>query len=315
MSPNKSLPYKKSRNSKGAEQLNAAYQSLPILMLLSKFDPWRSPLCTCLNKLTFNPYTGCDHECIYCYATSYIPDFFTCRPKRDLIKRLEREARSLKGDLVSLSNSSDPYPTIEKTLGLTRKCLETLSRQDCRLQIITKSNIVTRDIDLLKKATSIVSFTITTDDENLSGQLEPNAPTSLFRIKAIETLTRNEIPVCVRIDPIILFLNDDCTELIKSLASLGVRHVTSSTYKVKQDNWARFSQTFPETAKRLQPLYFEKGERIGGYRYLPKELRYNLMKTLKAQVEQMGMSFGACREGFPQLSTMTCDGAEYCQHV
>jgi len=283
-------------------------------MLLTKFDPWDSPLCTCLNKLTLNPYTGCDHRCIYCYASSYIPNFFNCRPKKDLTQKLQRESHKLKGEMVSLSNSSDPYPTIEKELQLTRKCLDILSKQNCQIQVITKSDLVTRDTDILKRTASMVAFTITTESNELSKQLEPNAPSSLQRIKAIETLIQAEIPTCVRIDPIIPSLNDDQKELIKTLAALRVKHVTSSTYKVKQDNWKRFSQTFPKIAKQLAPFYFERGERISGYQYLPKELRFNLMKTLKEQTEQAGMTFGTCREGFPQLNTTSCDGAEHCKN-
>jgi len=100
-------------------------------MLISAFHPWRSNLCTCPPKLTLNPYTGCDHTCVYCYASSYVSKFFSCRPKKDLIPRLKREAVKLKGELVSIANSSDPYPNCEAETGLTRKCLEILSQHNC----------------------------------------------------------------------------------------------------------------------------------------------------------------------------------------
>ncbi len=283
------------------------------MTLLTPFDPWRSPLCTCLNKLTLNPYTGCDYKCIYCYATSYIPNFYNSRPKKNLITRLQREASHLNGQLISIANSSDPYPNIEKNLNLTQKCLETLSKHNCRIQIITKSDLVARDSDILQKIPSVVAFTITTDNNKLAKQLEPNAPTPSQRTKAIKNLTQNNIPVCARIDPIIPFLNDNTEILVKTLATLRVKHITSSTYKVKGDNWKRFKQSFPATAKQLEPLYFGKGEKIGGYRYLPKKLRYNIMKTVREQTQKAGMTFGTCREGFPQLNTASCDGAEYCR--
>lgn len=283
-------------------------------MLLTKFDPWKPyavtyQFCTCPDKLTFNPYIGCDHKCVYCYASSYIPHFFDCRPKKDLVQRLQKESHKLKGEIISMSNSSDPYPIIEEELGLTRKCLETLSRQNCKIQIITKSNSVTRDIDILKRTTSMVAISITTENDEISKKLEPNAPLSSARIKAIEMLTQKEIPVCVRIDPVIPFLNDKTDGLIKTLAHIGVKHITSSTYKVKTDNWRRFSAAFPETALQLEPLYFERGERIRGYRYLPREIRYRLMKRLKKLTEQNGMKFGTCREGLNQLNSTTCDGS------
>jgi len=278
-------------------------------MLISEFDPWKSKLCTCPSKLTFNPYTGCDHGCVYCYASSYIPKFHNCRPKKDLLRRLERAARKLSGELISISNSSDPYPNIEKKNGLTRKCLEILSRHECKIQIVTKSPLVTRDIDILKKMRCMVALSMTTDDNKISRRLEPRAPLSSERLKAIEALVENGIPVAVRVDPIVPFLNDKPKRLIESLASLGVSHITSSTYNVRPDNWRRFRKTFPEVAKKLSPLYFEKGERISRYFYLAKELRYQLMKKVKEITEENGMKFGCCREGFSHLNSALCDGS------
>jgi len=281
-------------------------------MLLKPFDPWRNPLCTCPHKLTFDPYTGCDHKCTYCYATSYIPNFHKCRPKKDLLNRLEKETPRLKGELISIANSSDPYPTIEKNLNLTRQCLKILSQCQCRVQIITKSDLVARDANILRRMNSVVAISITTEDDDLAKQLEPKAPPPSKRMHAIERLTQENVPVCVRIDPIIPFLNDNPRKLIKTLATLGVKHITSSSYKAKQDNWNRFRQAFPKTASKLAPLYFKKGDAISGYRYLPKELRYTLMRNVKELTESAGMTFGNCREGFAQLNTSSCDGAEYC---
>lgn len=279
------------------------------MTLISKFDPWRSKLCTCPPKLTFNPYTGCDHACVYCYASSYIPKFFNCRPKKDLILRLKREAEKLKGELISIANSSDPYPNLEVKAGLMRKCLEILSRHDCKIQIVTKSNLVVRDMDLLKKIPCMVTLTITTDVDNISRILEPHAPPSSERIKAAETLIKEGIPVSIRVDPIIPFINDNPKSLVKTLASIGVKHITSSTYKIKPDNWKRFSVALPKTAEKLKPLYFEKGERIGRYIYLPKELRLKLMKKVSVPAKSYGIKFGTCREGLSHLNTATCDGS------
>jgi DNA repair photolyase len=161
---------------------------------------------------------------------------------------------------------------------------------------------------------AVVSFTITTEDDNLAKKLEPNAPPPTKRIHAIKQLTQERIPVCARIDPIIPHINDNPEKLIKTLAALNVKHITASTYKAKPDNWNRLKQALPETARKLEPLYSTKGERIGGYQYLPKELRYTLMKNIKKLTEATGMTFGTCREGFPKLNTFTCDGAEYCGH-
>lgn len=278
------------------------------LSLISKFDPWGSTLCACPPKLTFNPYTGCDHGCIYCYASNYISKFSICRPKKDLIPKLEREAPRLRGEIVSIANSSDPYPNIEKKLELTRKCLEILSHCDCKLQMITKSDLVIRDIDLLRKVSSMVSLTITTNDDKVARTIEPQAPSPSQRLKAARTLVERNIPTSVRIDPIIPFINENPETLMKTLARIGIKHVTCSTYKTKPDNWQRFKLAYPEIALRLEPFYFEKGERRGGYIYLPKKLRLKLMLTVRDLAEKYGLTFGACREDLSRLNMASCDG-------
>lgn len=277
--------------------------------LISRFDPWRSGLCTCPSKLTFNPYTGCDHACTYCYASSYVAKFSECRPKKDLVKRLGKEALGLKGELLSISNSSDPYPNVEAEKGLMRSCLEVLSERRCSVQVVTKSPLVTRDVDLLTRFASMVSLTITTEDDNIARLMEPHAPPPSARLKAVETLVEKGVPVSVRIDPVVPFVNDNPESLVKMLASLGVRHVTSSTFKVRPDGWRRFSAALPEVAEKLKPLYFEGGERTAGYRYLPKGLRLRLMKRVGGLARKCGMRFGTCREGLSWLNTGVCDGS------
>ncbi|MEM2995535.1 MAG: radical SAM protein [Candidatus Bathyarchaeia archaeon] len=276
--------------------------------LISKFDPWRSKLCTCPPKLTFNPYTGCDHACIYCYASSYIPKFFNCKPKKDLVQKLKREAAKLRGELISIANSSDPYPNLEEKLGLMRKCLEILVQFNCKIQIITKSDLVVRDVDLLRRKPSTVALTITTEDDGVAKLIEPNAPSPSKRLKTVETLIERGIPTSVRIDPIIPTVNENTENLIKTLAEIGVKHITVSTCKVKPDNWQRLSLKLPKTAEKLKPLYFEKGEKIGRYIYLPKDLRLKIMEKMRLRAEKHGVKFGTCREGLSHLNTATCDG-------
>ena len=278
-------------------------------MLITPFDPWESKLCTCPKKLTLNPYTGCAHGCLYCYASSYVLNFSHARPKKYLIPKLEEEATQLKGELISIANSSDPYPPAELVLGLTRKCLEILSKHHCKIQLVTKSPLVMRDVDIVKKTPSMVSMTITTEDDRLAKLLEPRAPSPSKRLKAISKLIRNGVPVTVRIDPLVPFINDDPERLIRKLASLGVPHVTCSTYKAKHDNWKRVAQAFPAVAKLLRVLYFDKGEREGRTLYLPRRIRKEMLEKAKELVEEEGMKFACCREGFPQLNSAACDGS------
>jgi DNA repair photolyase len=266
-------------------------------------------LCTCPPKLTFNPYTGCDHGCLYCYASGYVRNFADCRPKKELITRLKREAGALNGEIVTVSNSSDPYPNVEAATGLTRSCLEILSRSNCRLQIVSKSNLVARDIDLLRRIQSMVAITITTDDDDFAKVIEPRAILPSERLKAVEKLVQDGLPVAVRIDPIIPFVNDNPEALMRRVASLGVRHVTSSTYKVRMDNWKRLSALLPTVTDRLKSLYFDRGDRMHGYYYLQHDLRFQLMKHIRTLAIKHGMRFGTCREGLSELNTGVCDGS------
>jgi DNA repair photolyase len=280
--------------------------------VINLFDPWKSKLCSCPIKYSFSPYTGCSHNCLYCYASSYIPNFFICRPKKDIVKRLMHDIKKIDRKIyISIANSSDPYPPLEKELKLTRECLKILINNRFKILLITKSDIVKRDIDILSKAKVCVSFSITTLDENKAKKLEPNAPLPKERLNAIQKLIENNIPVSIRLDPIIPLINDDEIEnLIKEISGIGVKHVTSSTYKARADNWKRMSTIFPEEMKKLEKLYFKDGERISNSYYLPKEVRYNLMKKVRNTCDKLCITFASCREGFYELNTSkSCDGS------
>ena len=113
--------------------------------IIRPFDPWRSPLCTCPPKLSLDPYTGCEHGCLYCYASSYIKNFYRCRPKRNLIELVRRDLRRIPEDtLISMSNSSDPYPPMERRLKLTRRCLKEFRGRNLRILIVTKGDTILR---------------------------------------------------------------------------------------------------------------------------------------------------------------------------
>jgi DNA repair photolyase len=177
------------------------------------------------------------------------------------------------------------------------------------VQIITKSDIVARDDDLLAKIPSTVALTITTEDDTLAKILEPFAPPPSQRLRAAQDLIKAGIPVSVRIDPIIFSVNDLPLKLISELASIGVKHITASTYKAKADNWMRLCQAMPHVAAKLKPLYFQDGERVGGSMLMHKDLRYKILKSVRDMAEAEGMKFGVCREGLAQLNTAACDGS------
>ncbi len=271
-------------------------------MIIREFDPWKSTLCTCPEKYSVNPYTGCDHCCVYCYITGYIKDAFTCRPKENLIKRLKRELKKIdKKKVISMANSSDPYPRLEKKLELTKRVLKLFLRENVRFQIVTKSDMVVRDIDLLKDAKCCVAVTVTTMDELIAKKLEPGAPPPVRRVEALRKLKDSGIPVSVRIDPVIPGLTDPLHVLDEVTF---VDHVTASTLKLRPDAVKRMEKGFPEVTKRLKLLCTE---RVGNAMYLPGEMRKELLGELKEKCKGYGISFGTCREGLK--SEKSCDGS------
>ncbi|MEM1981008.1 MAG: radical SAM protein [Candidatus Hadarchaeales archaeon] len=281
-----------------------------MMELLREFDPWRDPLCTCPPKLSLNPYTGCSHACLYCYITSYIPRGFECRPKKDLLRRLEREVEKLEGrPLISMCNSSDPYPPMERELLLTRGCLERLVGR-ARVLLVTKSDLVVRDLDLLSRLPCAVSMTLTTLKPELARRLEPGAPSPEERLKALGKLCDAGVPVSVRLDPIIPGLNEaEIQTIVEAAASAGVKHVTSSTFKPRADSWERMGRGFPNLFPYLRELY-SKGERRKRSLYLPSEMRRELMERVREACLSLGLTFSTCREGFPELQTSeSCDGS------
>ncbi len=277
---------------------------------IKKFDPWNSPLCTCPFKWSFNPYTGCGHKCVYCYASTYIKRFFQPRPKRISWVIFEKEAKRIRNSLISISNSTDPYQPLEKELQITRKSLEILIKNNVRIQIVTKSNLVERDIDIIKSGKVVVAFTITTLKSKISKKLEPYAPSPKQRIKTAKKLIENGIPVVVRYDPIIPSVNENEKKLIRKLAVIGVRQLISSTLKIKPLIWQRLLIKFPTLEKKLGNLYFKEGEKIGSYWYLPRDLRIKILENVKKIAEKYGMLFSTCRENLSFLnSAPTCDGS------
>ncbi len=248
---------------------------------------------------------------MYCYITSYIRDPFRARPKKNLFPRLGRElARVDPRFPISMCNSSDPYVPQEKELKLTRRALSMILRFDLKAIIVTKSDLVARDADILRKGKFSVSMTVTTLDERKARRMEPLAPPPSRRLRALKTLVREGVPCSARVDPIIIGYNDEgLEELIEKLAECGVSHVTSSTYKAKPDNFRRLVSAFPELKDTLYELYYEKGELVGRVRYMPKKIRYGILKCVKQLVEEQGMTFAVCREGFPNLNSgESCDG-------
>ncbi|HDO19240.1 MAG TPA: radical SAM protein [Thermoplasmatales archaeon] len=268
-------------------------------MLISEFDPWKSKLCTCPRKFSFSPYTGCSHACVYCYISSYIPNPFKSRVKKDVFRRLRREVNKV-DTYISMANSSDPYPPEEKVNRVTRGCLNIFRSSKTKVLILTKSDIVLRDVDILRDMDAAVSFTITTLDSKKARMIEPNAPSPQKRLHALQELSKENIPCIVRIDPIILGFNDNEIEKIVEEIHPYAAHVVASTIKPRRDSLKRLKKIIDFKDYRL--------ERREGAFYLPENLRFSLLERVENICKSFGLSFAACREGYP-FKAKSCDGS------
>ncbi len=278
------------------------------MKVLTEFDPWKSRLCTCKIKYSLNPYVGCYHRCIYCYARSYIKNHEKPRAKENFVDRLKRDLKYVNKGIVIISSSTDPYQPLELKYRYTRKALKLL--KDFKIIILTKSNNVLRDKDLFDD-NIVISFTITTLDENISKKIEPYAPSPDKRLDALKSLSDMGFKTTARIDPIIPYVNDSeksLEELIKELKSCDVKLITSSTLKVRGDILKKMCEKFPEICNRLKKLYLN-GERYQNYLYLSKSIRLKLLRTVLNICKKYNIPFATCRENLNINTSMSCDGS------
>jgi DNA repair photolyase len=190
-------------------------------------------------ETSINPYRGCEHGCIYCYARPYHEylgfsaglDFETkIVVKEDAPELLRRELSSpkWKPQPLAMSGVTDPYQPIERRLQLTRQCLQVLVEFRNPVFIITKNFLVTRDIDLLadlaRDKAAAVFLSVTTLDAELARIMEPRTTQPMARLRAIKELTNAGVPVGVMVAPVIPGLTDhELPAIVKAAAEAGAR--------------------------------------------------------------------------------------------
>src|SRR5438034_6616598 len=188
---------------------------------------------------SINPYQGCEHGCVYCFARpthAYLDlspglDFETklfAKPNAAELLRAELSRPSYKCDPIALGTNTDPYQPIERDWKITRQILELLAACDHPVAIVTKSALVERDIDLLgpmaAKNLARVFLSITTLDRELARKLEPRAAAPHRRLDAVKALAQAGIPVGVMVAPVIPQLTDkDLEAILEAAAANGAR--------------------------------------------------------------------------------------------
>lgn len=181
--------------------------------------------------LALNPYVGCEHGCLYCFA----PDVLK-RERSDWATRvdyrvnlpvvLSRELRTKRG-VIGIGTVTDPYQPLEGVLLLTRKCLLEISRHDNPISILTKSDLVLRDLELiLATKRPEVGITLTCMDEGLARRIEPGAPSPRRRIAALGELSRSGVNRYAMIGPVLPFLEEhELTDILNEVRAVGCERV------------------------------------------------------------------------------------------
>lgn len=188
---------------------------------------------------SINPYRGCEHGCIYCYARPFHEylgfsagvDFETrILVKEDAPALLRRELmkKSYTPELIVISGVTDCYQPIERKLKLTRGCLEVLAEFRNPTAVITKNHLVTRDIDVLgelaRHDAASVTLSVTTLDDSVQRVMEPRTSTPRRRLAAIEKLANAGIPVGVNIAPVVPGITDhEMGDILKAARDAGAQ--------------------------------------------------------------------------------------------
>ncbi len=267
------------------------YFTLPVRSLLNRCAVSRMPF-----TWTINPYRGCEFACKYCYAR-YTHEFMELRDGLDFERKiyvkqhaaelLRQELRRVKpGEEIAIGTATDPYQPIERRLEVTRAILEELSRHaGLELGIVTKSNLVLRDIDLLRRISEnnriFVNVTITTLDADLARILEPRAPRPDLRMETVRKLNLESVNAGVICAPVVPGITDsprDLEALVRATAEAGGKYIYANPLFLKPCSAAIFlpflEKEFPQLVDSYQQRYKDRA-------FLPKAYGQRLSQLMK----------------------------------
>jgi len=206
-------------------------------------------------RYSLNPYGGCEHGCVYCFAPLYTHSdpskWRVVRVKTNIVERLAKELPNTEG-AIGLGSVTDAYQAAEGRFRLSRLCLELLRDKDREVFIITKSPLVLRDVNVLKEMRSTVAFSITNPDPKICRITEPGAPIAEERFKALKELVDNGIDACVFIAPIMNKLEGFEEELANSIAKTGVEKVFLDPLKLKDTDIDRLGRMGIRPSKSVE---------------------------------------------------------------
>ena len=220
---------------------------------------------------SLNPYRGCEHGCVYCYARpthEYLGfsaglDFETkILVKEDApdLLRAELSAPRWKPQVLAMSGVTDPYQPLERRLGLTRRCLEVLAEFRNPVAVVTKNHLVTRDLDLLSdlasRGAAAVIVSLTTLDPALAATMEPRTSVPARRLAALRALSQAGVPAGVNVAPVIPGLTDhEIPAILAAAREAGARFAGHALlrlpYGVKDLFRDWLERSFPDRAEKV----------------------------------------------------------------
>lgn len=218
-----------------------------------------------------NPYVGCGRGCVYCYArfikrfTGHTEKWGTFVDARiNIAEVLEKQMRSskYKGERIYIGTVTDPYQPIERKYKLTKSILKVLLNYKNSVSILTKSDMVLHDIDLLKQFKEIdINFTITTLDEKWKRFTEPNSPTVEQRLEAMKKLVSEGITVFVMMGPYWPIFTDP-EALFREFKKAGVSHIFTESFNTIGGNWTGVEKVlkrhYPQFLPEIREILFNK---------------------------------------------------------
>jgi len=254
---------------------NVEYFTLPARSLLNRCTGVRMPF-----TWTINPYRGCEFACKYCYAR-YTHEFMEMRDgmefeqkiyvKQHTAELLRRDLRRVKrGESIALGTATDPYQPAERRYEVTRGILEEFVRhRGLELGIVTKSNLIVRDLDLLREVSRnnvlSVHITVTTLNVELARILEPRAPRPDLRMEAVREISEAGINVGVSCSPVLPGITDspaDLEALVREAAAAGARHIFANPLFLKPCSAAVFlpfiEKHFPHLVDNYRRRYQDR---------------------------------------------------------
>ncbi len=224
-------------------------------------------------KYNMNLYRGCQHQCIYCDSRSecyQIENFADILVKVNAIDLLRKElARKRIKGTIGTGSMNDPYMPIEATCKLTGQALRVIAEYQFPVHIITKSDLVLKDLDTLRQISQVyaaVTFTITTADDALGKKVEPGAPLVSQRLKAMATLAANGILTGVTMMPILPFIEDsedNIRAIVEQAQANGATYIIAAFGMTLRDRqrayyYAQLDRLFPGVRQQYERAFGER---------------------------------------------------------